>query len=102
MKAVKFGVLATAVIISASLASFAGDDKAAAKQGAEKQSVQIQADNIAYNAQTKEITASGSVVITMKDGSTIKTDKAVVKTDAKGTSVVADKIEVKKKTEEGK
>jgi lipopolysaccharide export system protein LptA len=56
----------------------------------------IQGDKMEYNAVTKELAASGNVVITKKDGSTLKGEKVVIKTDENATVVSgAAKLEVK-------
>ena len=56
----------------------------------------IQGDKMEYNAETKELAASGNVVITKKDGSTLKYEKVVIKTDENATVVSgAAKLEVK-------
>ncbi len=89
-------IAALAIVMATGLACLAEDQNTAAKADAKRQTMQIQADKIEYNAETKEITASGNVVITNKDGSTVKGKKVVIKPDENALVVSGGaKIEVK-------
>ena len=70
-----------AIMVTTGLACLAADLKTEAKADTKRQTVQIQADKVEYNPETKEITASGNAVVTNKDGSTVKGEKVVIKTD---------------------
>ena len=70
-----------AIMVTTGLACLAADQKTEAKADTKRQTVQIQADKVEYNPETKEITASGNAVVTNKDGSTVKGEKVVIKTD---------------------
>jgi lipopolysaccharide export system protein LptA len=96
MKVHTRAIAVLAILLTTSLACLAVDQKTEAKADTKRQTVQIQADKIEYNAETKEITASGNVVITNKDGSTVKGEKVVIKADDNATVVSGGaKIEVK-------
>lgn len=70
-------LIAEAILVSNLLVCFAANQVVGADQGTERQTAQVKADNIAYNPEGRRITASGHVVITVKDV-TLKMDEAVV------------------------
>ncbi len=100
---------ALAFMMATGLACLAEDQNTEAKAEAKSQTVQIQAGNIEYDAETKAITATGNVVITSpsdrhgptevvltaagdvvitkKDGSTVKGKKVIIKTDESAVAV---------------
>jgi len=78
---------ALAIMMATGLACLAEDQNAEAKADANNQTVQIQAQNIESNVATNEITFSGNVVMTMKDWSTVKGSKIVIKTDESAACV---------------
>jgi len=71
-------IVAFAILASANLACVASEE------------VQITSDNFAFNKATNESTFSGNVIITMEDGSTMKSEKVVFKTDAKADAKQTD------------
>jgi hypothetical protein len=77
MKKTKHAILATIMIVFATSISFAGESKAT-QRNVDRSAVKIKADTLVFNQQAKEATATGSVVITTPDGTTIKTDEAVL------------------------
>ena len=95
-------MIALALLASTGITGLASGEPADVKKEAERPTVQIQADSVAYSTETKEITASGNVVITMKDGSTLEGEKAVVKTDEGKASIAGDTIVFKQSTDQKK
>jgi lipopolysaccharide export system protein LptA len=96
-------VMALAILVNTGLGCLAEEKKTEAKAETKSQMMRIQADKIESNVAANEITFSGNVVMTMKDGSTVKGSKIVIKTD-ESAAVVSDggKMEVKADRKEDK
>ena len=73
----KHAILTGMMIVFTASVSFVGENKVT-QQNMDSPAIEIQADSLTFNRHAKETTATGSVIITIPDGTTIKTDEAVL------------------------